>query len=72
MRLRPPRCRVDDHVGHNRRPVKHVPAKRVLYSPQSRDKETHAAYNEFLDMVCHDKGKPTGGDVIKVKQVKKK
>jgi predicted esterase len=46
----------------------HVPAKRILFSPQSRDKETHAAYNDFLDMVCHGKGKPKGGDVIKVKR----
>jgi len=46
----------------------HVPAKRILFSPQSRDKETHAAYNEFLDMVCHGKDKPKGGDVIKVKR----
>ena len=46
----------------------HVPAKRILFSPQSRDKETHAAYNQFLDMVCHGKGKPKGDDVIKVKR----
>ena len=50
----------------------HVPAKRVLYSPQSRDKETHDAYLKFIDMVCHGKGKPKGGDVIKVKPAKKK
>ena len=35
----------------------HVPAKRILFSPQSRDKETHEAYLEFLDMVCHEKPK---------------
>ena len=46
----------------------HVPAKRILFSPKSRDKETHAAYLQFLDMVCHGKGKPKGGDVIKVKR----
>ncbi len=45
----------------------HVPAKRILFSPKSRDKETHEAYLQFLDMVCHGKGKPKGGDVIKVK-----
>ena len=49
----------------------HVPAKRILFSPQSRDEETHEAYLEFLDMVCHGKGKPKGGDVIKVKPAKK-
>ena len=50
----------------------HVPAKRILFSPQSRDKETHEAYLQFLDMVCHGKGKPKGGDVINVKPAKKK
>jgi hypothetical protein len=50
----------------------HVPAKRILFSPQSRDKETHEAYLEFLDMVCHGKGNPNGGDVIKVKPAKEK
>ena len=45
----------------------HVPARRILFSPQSRDKETHEAYNQFLDMVCHGKGEPKGGDVIQVK-----
>ena len=44
----------------------HVPAKRILFSPKTRDKQTHAAFNQFLDMVCHDKGNPKGGDVIKV------
>ena len=29
MRLGPPRCSVDDHVGHNRNPVEHMPSKRV-------------------------------------------
>jgi len=46
----------------------HVPAKRILFSPRSRDKETHEAYNQFLDMVCHGKGEPKGGDVIQVKR----
>jgi len=50
----------------------HVPAKRILFSPKSRDKETHEAYLQFIDMVCHGKGKPKGGDVIKVKPAKKK
>ena len=50
----------------------HVPAKRILFSPQSRDKETHVAYLEFLDMVCHGKGQPTGGVVINVKPADKK
>ena len=49
----------------------HVPAKRILFNPQSRDKETYAAYLQFLDMVCHDKGKPKGGDVINVKPARK-
>jgi poly(3-hydroxybutyrate) depolymerase len=49
------------HMGH-------VPAKRVLFSPRTRDKETHLAFSQFLDMVCHAKGKPEGGDVIKVKR----
>ena len=44
----------------------HVPAKRILYSPQSRNKKTHDAYVEFLNMVCHSRGKPQGGDVIKL------
>lgn len=46
----------------------HVPAKRMLFSPESRDKLTHAAYLEFLDMICYKKGKPKGGNVIKVKK----
>ena len=50
----------------------HVPARRVLFSPKTRDKETHDAYLEFLDLVCQGKGKPTGGDVINVKPPKKK
>ena len=44
----------------------HVPAKRILFSPQSRNEETYDAYLEFLNMVCHRKGKPKGGDVIKL------
>ena len=44
----------------------HVPAKRILFSPQSRNKKTYDAYLEFLNMVCHRKGKPTGGDIIKL------
>jgi hypothetical protein len=50
----------------------HVPAKRILFSPQSRDKETHVAYLQFLDMVCHGKAKPKGGEVIKVNSNGKK
>jgi predicted esterase len=46
----------------------HVPAKRILFSPKTRDKETHEAFNQFLDMVCHGKATPKGGDVIKVKR----
>ncbi len=49
-----------DYMGH-------VPAKRILFSPQSRDKETHRAYIQFLEMVCYGKGEPQGGDVIQVK-----
>ena len=44
----------------------HVPAKRILFSPQSRNKKTYDAYLEFLNMVCHRAGKPKGGDVIKL------
>lgn len=44
----------------------HVPAKRILFSPQSRNKKTYDAYLKFLNMVCHRKGKPTGGDVIRL------
>lgn len=46
----------------------HVPAKRVLFSPASRDKETYEAFQQFLDLVCYGKGKPKGGDVIEVKK----
>jgi predicted esterase len=46
----------------------HVPAKRVLFNPKTRDKETYTAFNDFLDMVCHNKKEPKGGDVIKVKK----
>ena len=48
----------------------HVPGKRVLFSPRSRDKETYDAYLQFLDMVCYNKGNPKGGDVINVKKKK--
>ena len=41
---------------------------RVLFSPRTRDKATYEAFNQFLDLVCYGKGKPKGGDVIKVKQ----
>ena len=46
----------------------HVPAKHILFSPKTRDKETYTAFNEFLDMVCHKQGDPKGGDVINVKK----
>jgi len=46
----------------------HVPGKRVLFGPRSRDKETYEAFNQFLDLVCHGKGEPKGGDVIEVKK----
>ncbi|MDB4459319.1 alpha/beta hydrolase [bacterium] len=46
----------------------HVPGKRVLFSPKSRDKETYEAFDQFLDMVCYGKGEPKGGDVIEVKK----
>ena len=52
------------HMGH-------VPAKRVLFSPKTRDRETHQAFSQFLDMICHGKGSPKGGDVIKVKRNQK-
>jgi len=44
----------------------HVPGGKVLFSPRSRDKATYEAYNAFLDMVCHSKRTPKGGDVITV------
>ncbi len=31
----------------------HVPGKKVLFSPRSRDNATYEAYNAFLDMVCY-------------------
>ena len=46
----------------------HVPAKRILFSPETRDEETYEAFNQFLDLVCYSKGNPTGGDVINVKK----
>jgi predicted esterase len=46
----------------------HVPAKRILFNPKTRDVETYTAFNEFLDLVCYNKGKPKGGNVIKVKK----
>ena len=46
----------------------HVPAKRILFNPKTRDVETYTAFNEFLDLVCYNKGKPKGGDVINVKK----
>ena len=45
----------------------HVPGKRVLFSPRTRDKASYDAFNQFLDLVCYGKGKPKGGDVIEVK-----
>ena len=45
----------------------HVPGRRVLFSPRTRDKATYESFNQFLDLVCYGKGKPKGGDVIKVK-----
>jgi predicted esterase len=45
----------------------HVPGRRILFSPRTRDKATYEAFNQFLDLVCYGKGKPKGGDVIKVK-----
>ena len=45
----------------------HVPGKRVLFGPRTRDKETYEAFNQFLDLVCYGKGEPLGGDVIEVK-----
>ncbi len=50
-----------DHLGH-------VPARRVLFSPRTRDDKTYEAYNLFLDMICFEKAKPIGGDVINVKK----
>ncbi|MAG92964.1 MAG: hypothetical protein CMJ48_04355 [Planctomycetaceae bacterium] len=46
----------------------HVPGKRVLFSPRSRDKATYEVFNQFLDMVCYGKGEPKGGDLIEVKK----
>jgi predicted esterase len=46
----------------------HVPATRILFNPKTRDVETYTAFNEFLDLVCYNKGKPKGGNVIKVKK----
>jgi predicted esterase len=46
----------------------HVPAKSILFNPKTRDVETYTAFNEFLDLVCYNKGKPKGGNVIKVKK----
>ena len=48
----------------------HVPARRILFSARTRDKETYEAYNQFLDMILFGKGTPKGGDVIDVKQKK--
>ena len=44
----------------------HAPAKRILFSPQTRDRETHQAYLQFLDMVCLGKGNPKAGELIEV------
>ena len=46
----------------------HVPGKRVLFAPRTRDKATYEAFNQFLDLVCYGKGDPKGGDVIEVKR----
>ncbi|MGY8750318.1 MAG: hypothetical protein ACKVHR_19935 [Pirellulales bacterium] len=46
----------------------HVPARRVLFSPRTRDKATCDAFNQFLDLVCYGRGEPKGGDVIEVKK----
>ena len=46
----------------------HVPAKRILFNPKTRNEETYTAFNEFLDLVCYNKGKPKGWNVIKVKK----
>ena len=45
----------------------HVPSRCVLFSRRTREKATCDAFNQFLDLVCYGKGKPKGGDVIKVK-----
>lgn len=46
----------------------HIPGKRVLFAPRTRDKATYEAFNQFLDLVCYGKGEPKGGDVIEVKR----
>ena len=66
--LRPPRARHTGRPQENKVWSKmiyadfmgHAPAKRILFNPQSRDKETHSAYLEFLDMVCHEKASQRG------------
>mgnify|MGYP000232838639 CR=1 FL=1 len=47
MRLGPPRCSVDDHVGHNRNPVEHMPSKRVGNGHQYGGRG--CALNRFAD-----------------------
>ena len=46
----------------------HVPAKRILFNPETRDQETYDAFNQFLDLVCYGTGNPQGGNVISVKR----
>jgi hypothetical protein len=44
----------------------HVPGKKVLISSRSRNKIVFEAFDQFLDMVCYDRGKPQDGDVITI------
>jgi len=44
----------------------HVPGKQVLINTRSRNAEVHKAFDAFLDMVCHQKGEPAGGNVITI------
>ena len=45
---------------------RHVSGRHVLIHSRKRDKKVHAAFEQFLDMVCYGKGSPAGGSVITV------
>ncbi|PHS05661.1 MAG: hypothetical protein COA78_15130 [Blastopirellula sp.] len=50
------------------KPGGHTPGTHVLEQESTRNETVFAAFSQFLDMVCYDKGEPKGGDVIEVKK----
>ena len=44
----------------------HVPARRFLFSPKTRDQNVFNAYDEFLKMILNKKEEPKSGEIITV------